>query len=348
MSFKPPRCPNLACPKHLNPSGQRFVRWGYYSARCRERREQRYRCLACRKTFSRQTFRHDYRDRRPDINEWLFQLLSSGVGLRQAASTLQVDQATAQNKMRKMSRTCRLLHENLCTRLPEGRTYLLDEEESYEQASIRPLTVPILIEKQSYFIVATAVGSIRRLAPAGSARRKRQDRLEKRQGKRPDESRRCVRQVLQSLRQRAPGPIVLRSDQKSSYATLSRSVFGSDLTHETTSGKQPRGTFNPLFPINHSIAMSRDNCGRLRRKSWLVSKLAEWLRGQLSIFTAFRNYVRPRTRRSKRHETPAHLLKLLPRELSVRETICWRQDWGRRSIHPMSCRGTQVVGGVAM
>ena len=344
MSFTPPRCPNLSCPKHQAADGFRCVRWGYFSARCRQRPEQRYRCVDCRKTFSRQTFRHDYRDRRPDIVGKLFSLLTSGVGFRQSASLLDVDQATAQNKMHKLSRTCGLLHQNLSAALPDGGEYLLDEEESYEQASIRPLTVPILIERTSYFIVATAVGSIRRLAPAGTARRKRQDLEEKTHGKRPDQSRQCVAQVMRALRQRTTGPIVLSTDQKSSYATLGQEVFGPELVHDTTPGSAPRTTFNRLFPINLSIAMSRDNCGRLRRRSWLVSKAAKRLEGQLEIFAVYRNYVRPRTRRSPRHQTPAFLLGLLPRQLSVPEAVRWRQDWGPRSIHPMSSCGHRAIG----
>jgi transposase-like protein len=348
MSFTPPRCPNLACPKHRNPDGFRCIRWGYFSARCRLRREQRYRCSECRKTFSRQTFRHDYRDRRPEINGKLFCLLTSGVGFRQAASLLDVDQATAQNKMHKMSRTCGLLHHNLSTELPTGREYLLDEEESYEQASIRPLTVPILIERTSYFVVASAVGSIRRLAPVGTVRRRRQELEERKCGKRPDQSRQCVAQVMRALRQRTTGSIVLSTDQKSSYATLAREVFGPDVVHETTPGSAPRTTFNRLFPVNLSIAMSRDNCGRLRRRSWLVSKLAKRLEGQLEIFTVYRNYVRPRTRRSPRHQTPANLLGLLPRQLNVPEALRWRQDWGLRSIHPMSSCGLRAIGGLPL
>ena len=128
MSFQPPRCPNRSCPKHRAPDSRRIVRWGYYTTSCRGLREQRYRCLQCRKTFSRQTFRHDYRDRRPELNELLFLLLSSGMGFQQAAYVLKVNQSTTQHKMRKLARTCRLLHRNLCKQLPAGRSYLLEPE----------------------------------------------------------------------------------------------------------------------------------------------------------------------------------------------------------------------------
>lgn len=350
MSFRPPRCPNQNCSTHADPAAPRFVRWGYFQARCRERREQRFRCVACRKTFSRQTFRHDYRDRRPDCNDRLFELLTSGVGLRQAARLVKVAATTAQKKMRKLSRTCELLHQNLSTSLPQDRVYLMDEEESYENASIRPLTVPILMESKTWFVVATDVGSIRRLAPAGTARRRRQHRDEQKHGKRADESRECVGRVLEELQRRNPGKVQLLTDQKPSYATLACEVLGADVTHSTTAGSAPRTTHNPLFPINSMIAMSRDGCGRLRRNSWLVSKLAKWLRGQLAIFTVFRNYVRRRFNKDEPHETPAFLLGLLPRQLQPFEVVRWRQDWGKKSPHPTSLTGMATVpaGGVMM
>ena len=54
------------------------------------------------------------------------------------------------------------------------------------------------------------------------------------------------------------------------------------------------------------------------------------------LFTVYRNYVRCRFNRDRRHETPAWFLKLLPRALEPEEVTGWRQDWGARSIHPMS------------
>ena len=100
-----------------------------------------------------------------------------------------------------------------------------------------------------------------------------------------------------------------------------------------------RATHNPLFPINTTLAMTRDNCGRLRRRSWLVSKRADRLQEHLAIFTAYRNYVRRRFNRDASHQCPAWFLRLLPRALAPPEVLAWRQDWGERSIHPTSCRG---------
>jgi hypothetical protein len=270
-------------------------------------------------------------------------LLASGVGLRQSARVMDVNPRSVQDKQRKMANTFALLHGNLCPRLPTGRGYVFDEEETYEGASIRPLTMPVLIEKETWFVVATAVGSIRRLAPPGSARRARQERDEE-EGARPDQSGECVCQVLTALARKVPaGNILLRTDQKRSYGVIARSVFGERLVHETTAGTLVRNTHNPLFPINTTLAMTRDNCGRLRRRSWLVTKKAERLQNHLVLFTVYRNYVRRRFNRDGEADTPAKFLGLLPRNLHRQEVLAWRQDWGDLSIHPMSSLGSHTV-----
>ncbi|MCB9883911.1 MAG: hypothetical protein H6838_00380 [Planctomycetes bacterium] len=47
-----------------------------------------------------------------------------------------------QQKLAKMGRTLALLRDNLCPLLPSSRVFVMDEEETYEGASIRPLTMP--------------------------------------------------------------------------------------------------------------------------------------------------------------------------------------------------------------
>ena len=97
MTFEPPRCPHQSCEAFERPRG-RIVRWGYYLAKCRVGRIRRYRCLECLKTFSTQTFRQDYRDNRPETNARLFELLTSGIGLRQAGRVLDLSCAAVQMK----------------------------------------------------------------------------------------------------------------------------------------------------------------------------------------------------------------------------------------------------------
>lgn len=337
--FAPPRCPKRSCPMHEQPAGRFWYRDGHYVARCHPAPVPRYVCKICDGKFSAQTFRHSYRDRRPDANDPLFRMLTSGVGLRQSGRNLCLDICSVVHKMRKIARTCALLHELMASKLTAS-TYLLDEEESYETASIRPLTMPVLIEKDTWFVVATAVGSIRRLAREGSRRRALQDAEEAARGERRDESAEVVRQVLEQLRGKVGDrPVTLRTDEKSSYATIAKAVFGERLVHETTPGRAPRTTRNPLFAINTTMAMTRDNCGRLRRRSWLVSKQGSALAAHLHVFTVYRNYVRRRFNYDEPSASSATFLGILPRVLETAEVLRWRQDWGDLSSHPTSRDG---------
>ncbi len=344
--FEPPRCPNRDCPRHLaleSPARAFYWRVGSYQPRCRDEPVPRFRCKTCRIGFSRQTFRHDYRDRRPQCNKPLFRLLTSGVGLRQSARLLGLGVQSVQKKFCKIARTLTFLHENLSAELPTGGTYVMDEEETFEAASIRPLTMPVVIHRETWLVVAASVGSIRRLAPAGTARRRRQAWDEGDRGRRPDESSACVYEVLLELDRRIEGRLTLQTDKKVSYAAIATGVFGDRLRHETTASTRLRATHNPLFPINTTLAMSRDNCGRLRRKSWLVTKVRERLRAQMALWMVYRNYVRRRFNRDQTDETPARLLGLVPRQLFPEEVVRWRQDWGARSPHPMSLRGDRSI-----
>ena len=134
--------------------------------------------------------------------------------------------------------------------------------------------------------------------------------------------------------------MVLDTDEKSTYPGLARWAFGRRLEHRRYSSKLPRDTRNPLFPINLTNAMARDLNGRLRRRSWLVSKQRRFLDLQLQVFMAWRNFVRPRY--NGEHETPAQLLRLVGRRMTPADLLSWRQDWGWYSSHPLSVRAATI------
>jgi hypothetical protein len=308
----------------------------------------RFLCKGCRRTFSRQTFRVDYRDRRPECNVLLLTFLFSGVGLRQCGRNLDLSVHAVQRKFRKLARHLRLLNRNLLTRLPGDRTFLFDEMESYEGSRIQPLTIPVLIDRESWLLIDTRAAPIRRSARRGSRAHRRLVEHEMAHGRRKDGGRECVRRSFGRLQRLLGGQrAVLLTDEKGCYATQCRRRFGQQVVHERWSGAAPRTMFNPLQPINTTDAMLRDNNGRLRRRSWLVSKKRRCLELQLALFQAYRNWTRPRFNRDRRGTTAGVSFGAIGRQLSVGELVAWRQDWRQRSIHPASTRGDRAVGDAA-
>lgn len=343
--FQPPRCPNRHCPQHRSPAPLFFVRKGSYRPLCRSQPVPRFRCRTCRRGFSRQTFRADYRDHRPALNAPLFFLLASGLGLRQSGRILGLSLRCLELKARKLARHLRRLGLNLRRPL-EGDVHLqLDEIETYEgRRNTRPLSIPLLIERETRFVVWAEGAPIRPHGKKTPARERAIQEDERRFGRRKDLSRRSV---MRALRRGAglcarDARVTVSSDEKPSYPGLVRRAFGERLVaHERTNSELARGTWNPLFPINHTEAMARDLMGRMRRESWLVSKKRRYLDLALALWSAYRNLVRRRFNHDD--ESPAELLGFLPRRLTCGEALSWRQDWGPSSVHPLS-DGRRSVG----
>ena len=342
--FIPPRCPYRSCPQHRSPDPNELRPHGRYRAKCRPHPIPRFRCRVCWRTFSRQTFRMDYRDHRPDLNARLFQSLASGLGLRQSSRNLRLSLRCTELKFRKIARHLRRLNLNLRASLPSNASFQLDEFETYEgRRNTRPLSVPVLIETKSRFIVWAESATIRPRGKMTPARRRAMKADEKRFGRRRDRSRRGLRRTLSRGADLAGKleMVLLESDQKSSYVDLAAEAFRPDrLIHMRTSGRLSRTTANPLFPINHTEAMVRDLTGRLRRESWLVSKKWRYLDLGLQVFMAYRNLVRKRFNFDR--FSPAQMLGFAPRRLEETEVLGWRQDWDRRSIHPLAVQCEDV------
>jgi transposase-like protein len=342
--FKPPRCPYRHCSQHISPSDKFYKRHGSYHALCRPHPIPRFRCKSCKRTFSRQSFRADYRDHRPNLNQKLFRLLTSGIGLRQSARALGLSLRCTELKFRKLARHVRRLNLNLQNELPSHVSLQFDEFETFEgRRNTRPLSVPVLIERSTRFVIWAESAPIR---PHGRMSRSRLEAIEnenERLGPRRDTS---ARSVIRTMRRGADlleknAVIALETDEKTSYPGHARTAFGEQqVIHSCTNSQLARMTWNPLFPINHTEAMLRDLLGRVRRRSWLASKKRRYLDLGLQLWIAYRNLVRRRFNFDA--QSPAQLLGAVNRRLRIGELLSWRQDWGRKSIHPLSVRCVSV------
>ena len=329
---------------HPEPGFARYR--GCYRVKCRNHPIPRFRCSVCQRGFSRQTFRADYRDHKPELNGPLLGHLSSGSGLRQTARVLGLTRRCTTNKAHKLARNCWLLHENLQQPFVTNCSLQLDELVTFEGCRrTRPVTAPILIEAESMLVLAVEAEPIR---PSGKRTRRRERQMardEQRFGRRVDGTRAGIEKVFAvgaKLCARLP-QVRLRTDQKPCYEPLARSVFGAlPLVHERIPGALPKSTKNPLFRINLTLAKSRDQCGRLRRRSWLASKDRKYLRLHLGVFVAYTNYVRRRFNGDER--TPAMVVNWLEERLDLEDLAGWSQRFGDRSLHPLGCGSRTICG----
>lgn len=344
--FHPPFCPNESCFQHENPTEDFYTGNGTYSAKCRTRPIPRFRCKACRRSFSVQTFRADYHDKKPEVNRLVIELLTLGVGFRTTAIVVGLSRRCLELKARKLSNVVAQLDRNLrrsfIGRGPLTRTSVhFDEQETFEMCrNTMPLSLPVAVDSASRFIYGAIAAPIRPKGKMTKARRSRIARHESRYGPRVDRSRAACLKVLKSAAEMMSSNAVVElfTDEKTTYPGLAAKAFGPRLTaHRRTSSKVIRDRKNPLFKINHEEAMFRDRISRTRRQSWLASKEHGFLNLHLRMYSAVRNYVRPRFNRDKSAVpgSPAELLGVTPRRLKRAELIGWRQVWGARSLCPL-------------
>ena len=343
--FTPPRCPNTSCPMHAAPDGNFFVRRGSYLNRIKGQQVPRFQCRKCLRRFSRQTFRHDSRDKKPHHNVSVIETLCSGVGYRQAARIIGLTRRNLVNKARKIQRNVRALDRNLLERAgavdaasPRAKplTVQFDEFETYEMCrNTMPLSVPTAVESESRLILGALAAPIRPRGKMTQARLARVERHKEAFGPRVDLSSDACRSVLRqaaAFRPAAP-EVRLDTDCKTTYPGYAKEAFkGKPLVHRQTLGSDPRGRHSPLAAINLTEAMMRDLTGRLRRESWLVSKRYRYLNLHLGLYCGWRNWARPRFNRDSK--CPGEIAGFARRRLTGGELVGWRQSWGQLSPSP--------------
>lgn len=331
--FHPPFCPRFLCPSTHGFEPFLFRRAGFYRRKCDGRLIQRFRCLVCDRGFSTQTFKSNYRYRKPFLHHALVLALCSKVTRRQAARLFGVNKKTVERRFTRMARVARDFH---LARLEECRRnggvtgiFQLDELETFEQnRKLKPVTMSVLIERRSYFVVHARAGSLPARRPLKPGELVRLAEIEAQQGKRRSESRACIRASMETLHQLlAPGaPVHLQSDQKRTYPLeCRRTALGRRLFHKTISSRKRRDYRNLLFPINHTLAMMRDGMSCLVRRNWAAAKKLKGLQRHTWLWIAYRNYVRGVT--VKTRTTPAQSAGVCSERWLLKGMLRWR--WPR-------------------
>lgn len=328
--FHPPFCPISGCPSSFEEIPFRYHRHGRYRRECDGSWIPRFRCLVCERAFSTQTFKSNYRYRIPFLHHLLTQTLCSKITRRQAARVFAVNRKAVERRFVRMAEVGADFHvaQLRACREREGTrgVFQLDELETFEHnRKLKPVTMSVLIERKSYFVVHARAGTLPARRPLKPKEAERLSEIEAVEGKRRSESRACIRKSFEALNQLlAPkAPVVLQSDMKRTYPTeCRRATWGRLFFHRTMSSRKRRDYRNLLFPINHTLAMMRDGMSCLVRRSWAACKSIRGLERHAAIWIAYRNYVRGVTIKTK--TTPAQAAGVCARRWSLKEVLRWR------------------------
>lgn len=329
-SFVPTRCPRSTCPTHTE-GGFDYLCVGTFDRKVDQRVVQRFKCMVCGKGFSSQSFRVDYRLKKPWLPLGLFQGLVSKASLRQTARNLGSKLDTMLRLLKRLGEHSIEVHQAFLERhrLSGGwnvGVFQLDELETFElDRRLCPLTVPVLIHKVTRFVVHADTATLPARGNLRPRDRARKQAREAKHGKRINGSKPAVKRSFAALHaQLAPdASFDVQTDEKNSYPPILRAVFGRQIRHQWVNSKVERGRENLLFPINNVLAQSRDNLGRLVRRSWGHSKLERNLGWHLAVWMLYRNYVRERSW-YHRHTSSAVDAGVARRRVLPREILEWR------------------------
>jgi transposase-like protein len=136
------------------------IRRGWYRRAFDGRAIQRFFCKRCRKTFSSLTGTPASRQQKPYLNDELAFLLCSGLSQRRAARHLAIDQKTVACRLVFLGNLARHMNEqHLKTRSPVEKA-CFDDLESAIHTKLKPVSIPMVVEKKSREIIAIRVCSM--------------------------------------------------------------------------------------------------------------------------------------------------------------------------------------------
>jgi len=282
---------NIKCPycqqKAIN-------RDGFFFRQDDSKQVQRYRCKNCGRRFSRSTFSFEYRQQKRRVNYQLMYALCSKVSIRRAALMFHLDKNTVLSRIRSMAHKARYNNELFMQQyLKQPVNYMqMDDLVTKEQTKLKPLSVTIAIDVDRKYILAMKVSKIAAFGHLAKI-------AVKKYGKRISNYNQIADALVKSLKPFIAPHALVETDEHRSYPIFFKKYLP-EIEHLSYKGEKAcvvgqgemkKNGQDPLFYINHTCAMLRDNLARLLRRSWCLSQKAEMLQNHLDIFTYFYNQI---------------------------------------------------------
>jgi len=220
-------------------------------------------------------------------------LLISGVSQRRAAKLCSTTQITVARKLVRMAKFSQVAHAARLARMKKSvKTAVFDEMEAFEHSKCKPVAIAVAVEEGSRIILsATAASMPAKGHLAGISRR--------RYGKRADHRKHALGKALATISCVASADLLVKSDQCPRYPKLVRKHLP-DAEHKTFKGRRgcvvgqgelKAGGRDPLFSLNHTCAMVRDNVKCLSRRTWCTTKRLDRLQCRLDLYVGAHNVM---------------------------------------------------------
>jgi hypothetical protein len=165
-----------------------------------------------------------------------------------------------------------------------------DEMETFEHSKCKPLAIALAVDQATRRIVGARVARMPAKGKLAAIARRRY-------GYRKDMRRRALAEVLRAVRAVSVPEVLIKSDRCPRYPPLVREHLP-QARHITFKGRRgcvvgqgelKAGGFDPLFSLNHTCAMYRDNVKCLSRRTWCTTKRPDRLQARLNLYVCAHN-----------------------------------------------------------
>ena len=288
------------CAHYLPRSGgltvQNLVPRGSFVRKSDSKWVKRWQCTVCSHSFSSATFSACFRQKKRRLNRIIWESYCKSDPQRRIARTLKISRTTVVKKIKFLKTLKERSHQRFLDALreednPPQRVYM-DEMISFVHTKCRPVKIAMIVtEKRKIlgFEVSKTVPNSQRLIEIAR----------KKYGPPVDETNRGLRKLLEKTKSYIHPNAEFITDEHPHYGRWIRSTFP-QATHErhkskraSVAGQEELKTksYDPLFPINHTFAMTRAHVARLVRSTWCTSKSIEGLVDHLTVYMHYHNTV---------------------------------------------------------
>lgn len=265
---------------------------GFYTCKKTYKKRQRYKCRSCHKTFCARSRSIRYRQKKEDLMEPIFQRIASGMSQRRMALELGTTQKTIARKLKIIATIARDKCKSLAAMIGPRTTVIFDEMETFEHTKCKPLSIVTMVDEDTRTLMELRQC---RMPAKGLLAKISREKYGPREDKRPL----TLRAVLKVMQPWISSSTLFKSDECPRYPKAIRKFYTHN-THLTFKGRRAcvvgqgelkAGGFDPLFKLNHTCAMVRDNIKRLSRKTWCTTKKPKMLQKILDIYRWFHNQI---------------------------------------------------------
>lgn len=279
------------CPKKSCQSDQ-IIKNGFFYRANDARKIQRFKCTSCGAKFSASTGTLEFGQKKRRVNFLLLKLFCAKVTQKRAARIAGVNKVTVARKFDYWSKKAELKNERFRKKLAKSKAQhlLFDDLITKEKTKLKPLAVTVAVDGKRRFILTSNVSQIAAFGHLALLSKKKY-------GPRKSYHKEALEKSFKQLQPIVSPHSLIKSDEHVNYAPAVQKYFPkaeykqfkSEKACVAGQGELKKTKYDPIFTINHTLAMMRDGIGTFVRRTWCTTQDPKRLQGHLEIFIYYYN-----------------------------------------------------------